>query len=275
MSVATIVVTVTRAGAPSTAVINRGGGQLNEITSTTGSDGTGDIDLLNLDVTGLLTADHIHGNIAGQLYVHVQTQEALTKGDPVYISGFNAGTGQPKVRKAQAGNNAKMPAIGVIDADYAADAAGANCIISGIVEDVNTDGFGLNNPIYVGPSGGFTSTKPTTNVQQVGICDRDQQNNGSFVVTTQSVKPNQDLNTNSTVSFGNVTVTSDLSAGEGALQVGSDSVLTSSDSLSVTGAARFLPQASAPSSAFTGQVYFDSTLSKLRCYDGTSWNNLF
>jgi hypothetical protein len=226
-------------------------------------------------VNSLLTANHIHGNIAGQLYIHVEAQENLTKGDPVYVSGYNSGTNEPKVRRAQANDNAKMPAIGVIDADYAADAAGANCIISGIIEDINTQGFGINNPIYVGPTGGFTATKPSTNPQQVGICDRDQQNNGSFVITAKEIAPNQDLNTNSTVSFSNVTVTSDLSAGGGALQVGSDSVLTSSDSLSVTGAARFLPQASAPSPAVTGQVYFDSTLSKLRCYDGTSWNNLF
>lgn len=209
MSVATIVVTVTRAGAPSTAVINRGGGQLNEITSTTGSDGTGDIDLLNLDVSGLLVANHIHGNIAGKLYVHVQAQEALTKGDPVYISGFNPETGQPKVRRAQSGNNAKMPAIGVMANDYAAEAAGADCVISGVIEDVNTDGFGLNNPIYVAPTGGFTATKPTTNVQQVGICDRDQQNNGSFVVTAQSVKANQDLNTDDDAEFANLNLNPD------------------------------------------------------------------
>ena len=37
----------------------------------------------------------------------------------------------------------------------------------------------------------------------------------------------------------------------------------------------FTPQASAPSSPAAGDVYFDSTLTKLRCYDGTSWNNLF
>jgi hypothetical protein len=229
----------------------------------------------NLTVSNLLTANHIHGNIAGQLYIHVEAQENLTKGDPVYVSGYNSGTSEPKVRRAQANDNAKMPAIGVIDATYTAGHQGANCIISGIIEDIDTQGFGINNPIYVGPTGGFTATKPSTNPQQVGICDRDQQNNGSFVITAKEVAPNQDLNTNSTVSFSNVTVTSDLSAGGGALQVGSDSVLTSSDSLSVTGAARFLPQASAPSPAVTGQVYFDSTLSKLRCYDGTSWNNLF
>lgn len=228
-----------------------------------------------LTVNNLLTANHIHGNIAGQLYIHVEAQENLTKGDPVYVSGYNNGTSEPKVRRAQANDNAKMPAIGVIDATYTAGHQGANCIISGIIEDIDTQGFGINNPIYVAPTGGFTATKPSTNPQQVGICDRDQQNNGSFVITAKEVAPNQDLNTNSTVSFGNVTITSDLSAGEGALQVGSDSVITSSDSLSITGSAQFSPRASAPSSAYTGQVYFDSTLSKLRCYDGTSWNNLF
>lgn len=38
---------------------------------------------------------------------------------------------------------------------------------------------------------------------------------------------------------------------------------------------RLEPRASAPSSPAAGDIYFDSTLSKLRCYDGTAWNNLF
>ena len=229
----------------------------------------------NVTVSELLTANHIHGNIAGHLYIHVEAQEDLTKGDPVYISGFNSGTSQPKVRRARADDNLKMPAIGVIDDTYTAGAQGVNCIISGLIEDVNTQGFGINNPVYVGLTGGFTATKPSSNVQQIGICDRDQQNNGSFVVTAQSVKPNQDLDTTSSVNFSNITIASDLSAGAGALQVGAGSVLTSSNSLSITGAAHFLPQSSAPTSPVAGQVYFDSTLNKLRCYDGTSWNNLF
>lgn len=30
-----------------------------------------------------------------------------------------------------------------------------------------------------------------------------------------------------------------------------------------------------PSSPAEGDVYFDETSKKLRCYDGTTWNNLF
>jgi len=42
-----------------------------------------------------------------------------------------------------------------------------------------------------------------------------------------------------------------------------------------SGQIRFYPLSSAPSGAETGDVYFDSTTNKLRCYNGTSWNDLF
>jgi hypothetical protein len=196
----------------------------------------------NVTVNNLLTANHIHGNLAGSVYVHVRVTEAVSKGDPVYVVGFHSGSGQPEVAKAKANDNAKMPAVGVMAGDYPINTLGADMVISGVIEDINTNGFGVNSPIYVGPTGGFTATEPSTNPQQVGICDRDNQNNGSFVVTAKEVRPNQDLNTTSDVSFGSVV---------------------------------FSPLSSAPSSPSTGQVYYDSTLNKLRCYDGTSWNNLF
>lgn len=37
---------------------------------------------------------------------------------------------------------------------------------------------------------------------------------------------------------------------------------------------RFLPKAT-PASPAAGQVYYDSTTNKLRCYNGTTWNDLF
>ena len=42
-----------------------------------------------------------------------------------------------------------------------------------------------------------------------------------------------------------------------------------------TGQVRFVPLAAAPGSPEAGDVYYDSTTNKLRCYNGTTWNDLF
>jgi len=42
-----------------------------------------------------------------------------------------------------------------------------------------------------------------------------------------------------------------------------------------TGQIRFVPLASDPGSAQSGDVYYNSTTNKLRCHNGTTWNDLF
>jgi len=42
-----------------------------------------------------------------------------------------------------------------------------------------------------------------------------------------------------------------------------------------TGQVRFVPLAADPSGAESGDVYYNSTSNKLKCYNGTSWNDLF
>jgi len=42
-----------------------------------------------------------------------------------------------------------------------------------------------------------------------------------------------------------------------------------------TGQIRFVPIAADPSGAESGDVYYNSSTNKLRCYNGTSWNDLF
>jgi hypothetical protein len=169
----------------------------NSVTSATTSDGTANLSISNVTtatatVSSLLTANHIHGNIAGTLYTHVRTGEAVVKGDPVYVSGFHNGTSQPIVSKADASNPAKMPAIGVMDATYVQNVSGANCVIAGTITSVDTDDFSVNSPVYVGNGGGFSETIGTI-PQQVGIVERSNQNTGAFVVTNNKVISSADI----------------------------------------------------------------------------------
>ena len=163
----------------------------NSVTSATTSDGTANLSLSNVSTTtatvsGLLTAGHIHGNLAGTLYTHVRTGEAMSKGDPFYISGFHVGSSQPIAMRADASNAAKMPAVGVMDADYANNTSGANGIISGTLSSIDTDGYAVNSPIYVADGGGYSNTAGTI-PQQVGITERANANTGAFIVTNSKV----------------------------------------------------------------------------------------
>jgi hypothetical protein len=163
-----------------------GGG--NSVTSATTSDGTADLDLLNVDtvtatVSDTLTANHIHGNLAGNVYAHVRAGETLTKGNPVYVSGSH-GSGStliPIVSKADASNAAKMPAIGIMDADLANNATG-HMVIVGTITELNTAGYTVNAELYVATGGGLTATPPTARAQPVARVERVNANNGAVIV---------------------------------------------------------------------------------------------
>jgi hypothetical protein len=164
------------------------GGGTNSITSATTSDGTADLDLLNVDtvtatVTGTLTADHIHGNLAGNVYGHIRAGETLAKGDPVYVSGSH-GSGStliPIVSKADASNAAKMPAVGIMDAAVANNASG-HMVIVGTITELNTAGYTVNAELYVAAGGGFTATPPSARAQPVARVERANANNGAVIV---------------------------------------------------------------------------------------------
>jgi hypothetical protein len=137
----------------------------------------------NFTVEGTLTADHIHGNLAGSVYAHVRAGETLAKGDPVYISGSH-GSGEmliPIVSKADASNAAKMPAVGIMDAALANNANG-HMVITGTITELNTNAYAVNSVLYVASGGGFTATPPAANSQAVAIVERSNPNNGAVIV---------------------------------------------------------------------------------------------
>lgn len=135
-----------------------------------------------LGCTGVATLPHIHGALAGPVYIHCRngTGSTLAKGTPVYITGNVGNTAQVIVAAADAANLAKMPAIGILDTAITANGDG-HVVISGEITDMDTNGYAVNSALYVANGGGFTTTPPT-NKQPIGRVTRGNSNTGALVV---------------------------------------------------------------------------------------------
>lgn len=135
-----------------------------------------------LAVTGLSTLPHIHGALAGPVYIHCRNGSggALTKGTPVYITGNVGDTANVIVAAADASDLSKMPAIGLLGDDLANNADG-HLVVLGEMTAVNTNGYAINSALYVANGGGFTTTPPT-NKQPIARVTRGNTNTGALVV---------------------------------------------------------------------------------------------
>lgn len=142
----------------------------------------------DLTVPGLLTADHIHGNIAGTLYIHVKNTSGgtLAKGTPVYVTGHVGSSDRVEVAAADQSDPAKMPAIALLAEELANNGEGDGVIVGEIRSfDTDTPGYALNEELFVG-TGALTATKPTSGaVQPVATVGRLQTSTGVLVINCQ------------------------------------------------------------------------------------------
>jgi hypothetical protein len=139
-----------------------------------------------LSATGTATLPHIHGSLAGDLYIHVKNTSGapLTRGTPIYIVGNVGDTDRVQVAAADNTDPAKMPAVGLLDQDLANNGEG-DAVILGELPAANTNAYTLNQELFVGV-GALTGTKPTTGeVQSAGVVSRVQSNSGVIVVNMQ------------------------------------------------------------------------------------------
>lgn len=118
-----------------------------------------------------------------KVFLDIRTDEAVSKGDPLYITGYSDGQSRITVAKADASDPAKMPSIGLAADDYSNNTNG-RALTMGSFVDVDTSSFSVGSVLYVNSGGGLTSAKPTgTNlIQNVGKVGRSQQNSGEIVV---------------------------------------------------------------------------------------------
>ena len=124
---------------------------------------------------------------ADRAYLEVRVGESMTKGDPVYVSGFNLGQNRIEVEKADASDPNKMPSIGLVVEDVVIN-QNTQVATVGVLDNVNTqlppNDFNEGDVLYVNSGGGLTNIKPTgTNlIQNVGKVGRRNQINGEIIV---------------------------------------------------------------------------------------------
>ena len=118
----------------------------------------------------------------------IKANGALSKGDPVYIVGYQAGQNANIVAKADSSVVAKMPVVGLADDDYADSNFGTMTAFGSFNGAFDTTGgtenWAVGDIIFVKPGGGLTNIKPTGTdlIQNVAIVSRVQQNTGELEV---------------------------------------------------------------------------------------------
>jgi hypothetical protein len=113
----------------------------------------------------------------------VRFGEAVSKGDPLVVTGYHGPTGPAIVERADATDATKMPAYGVALEDYANNATGL-MIAVGDFNDFDTSSYSVGDTLYVAVGGGMTNVKPTGTalIQNMGIVSRSNANNGDVEI---------------------------------------------------------------------------------------------
>ncbi len=125
----------------------------------------------------------------GKLSLPVRFIEGVSKGDPVYVSGYNSGQGVIEVAKSNADDSATMPSIGLSDSDYSINTNG-NVVSIGNLNSIDLSSLSpapiVGDILYVNiGSGGLTKVAPIGDslIQNVGIVSRNSGSNGAIEVS--------------------------------------------------------------------------------------------
>lgn len=141
--------------------------------TTDGMDGS----VMVTDGSGNITFDQPE-----KLYLDVRNEEVdtISSGDPVYAVGEVGSSGTIRVRRADASDPSKMPAIGLV-VDNISPGMDGRVVINGVYnKNLNILNTIPGDTMYVAPSGGLTNIKPTgpnNLIQNVGQVLRSNQTN--------------------------------------------------------------------------------------------------
>lgn len=103
----------------------------------------------------------------------------ISKGDPVYVSGY--GTSHPAVAKCDSDTLSTFPVLGIAQTDISTGSDGV-VVLSGIFSGINTNSYNVGNVLYVANNGGLTATQPATGSGAVAIVLKKNATTGIILV---------------------------------------------------------------------------------------------
>ena len=138
-----------------------------------------------LNAAGAWSVPSPTGGPADNLTLNVRKGSVgtITKGSPVYLSGYNVG-GYYEVEQADGDVQANMPAIGIAGEDITSSAT-VTLVVFGTLEGMNTSAWSVGDALYVSDTGTLTTTRPVNSddwIQKVGTVARSNVTNGVIYV---------------------------------------------------------------------------------------------
>jgi len=138
----------------------------------------------NIQIDGEIEANLHIGPLRGEICFNAKAGEAITKGDPVYISNFDTVGNTPVVGISDADSPKKMPSFGLAKANASLNAS-VTIVTFGTLDGIDTSSFNLGDILYISTTGTLTNVKPTGEtalIQNIGKVMRSHASNGAIKV---------------------------------------------------------------------------------------------
>jgi len=148
------------------------------------TDGLGQLNFINQSSLAAGSSESVH------ILVKNTSGSQIAKGTPVYVKSETGNSGKIEIAPADASDEDKMPALGLLETTLNHNAEGY-CVQGGLLGALATatiDGTSTtaNHTVYIKAGGGLTMTKPTgaNFIQNIAKVARVHASNGSLVVSS-------------------------------------------------------------------------------------------